>query len=188
MSQDSKAWPKRVEQMDRTVTTSVRPPHVTTLHDENACQVELERLTDAYERASVQNKLLKGQLSLYGGDPIEWPREHEKLREMMPGWVQEQLLASDDLALSHVDCEEYPCIAAIRYSEELSSSSTHVLPLAESFEEEFGGSSQARLSCDEEGCMAAVVFQPSSQIEEAMIPGLQTRIDIRAKALQSSVR
>jgi anti-sigma factor RsiW len=81
-------------------------------------QAELAEVQNALAEARFQGALTRGQLAAMQGTPSPWPDGVPA--ELTPGQFREKLEATladvEDVEIAEVDCDEYPCVAAIRYT------------------------------------------------------------------------
>ncbi len=81
-------------------------------------EAELEAAEKALAEAKFEGALTRGQLQAVQGVPSEWPKDVPEAvtPERFKAELEARLADVPDIEISHVDCDEYPCIAAIRYT------------------------------------------------------------------------
>lgn len=156
-----------------------------------------EALAQEVGRLRFENQLLKGQLELHRGTPLEWPVDlPEGLRaEGFDERARRAGEAVEGLEVVRTDCEEYPCILVARVADGLDPMSLH---------EQLGDIEDA-LTGDAEGDYNtfASVFQrddgesasaygllavaKGQEGEQELDPNLRTRLMERTRALESEM-
>ncbi len=102
---------------DAPIAATPRTPEERRL-DVARLEAELEAAEKALAEAKFEGALTRGQLQAVQGVPSEWPKDvlPAVSPERFKAELEAQLADVPDVEISHVDCEEYPCIAAIRYT------------------------------------------------------------------------
>lgn len=79
---------------------------------------ELDRLREELGQERFAKILMKGQLEAERGLPTEWPADvsAQMSAEGFPDALAELAARIPDVELVQTDCEEYPCVGALRYT------------------------------------------------------------------------
>lgn len=127
----------------------------------------------------MENQLLQGQLRSLGGIAFEWPEGSDPLYRapQLTAWLEDEVGALPGIELLRVDCDEFPCMAVVRYAEGLTGDTRHVAPLQQRFPEAVeGGTTNISLMNDGHRSTATIAFLPA---ESAGDPGLKARMQTR---------
>jgi hypothetical protein len=136
------------------------------------------------KQLELKNTVLEGQLQLLGGGRVEWPEDTLDVfgPEAIQAWLHADLPKLDSLELMELDCEEFPCIAFLRYAEGMPASSSVVEPLRGAFQERTDGQGNARVHVmgTPHGAFAALTLGPGGLSEDRV---LEQRLGVRIQQM-----
>jgi hypothetical protein len=125
-----------------------------------------QRENSQCDKLQFENTLLRGQLAALGGLPNEWPTALPMgvASSDVDSWVTSSFTEADGLMVARLDCDEYPCLAAIAYDEDLPSSSEPIEQQLADFEATYPDASvRPHIQCAPDGCFAVLAFTADGQ-------------------------
>ena len=138
---------------------------------------------DELATARTENAVLTEQLRLLGGARSEWPADVPAVASAsaVRAWIDGAVAKAPGVSLEELDCDEFPCVAFVRYPDGAPGSSAVIDPITAAFREA-GGAPLASVFVLDHQSYAAIGLAPAP-----LDPTTLQRLQVRDHALAEAV-